>query len=101
MVVSTTYPDQAQAFQACQQLVGAGLAACGQVGSPLQSCYRWEGALHQDQEFPVTFKVLTDRLKAFVAELKSLHPYEIPQITAWPAVYVDPDYLAWARGGAE
>ena len=45
-------------------------------------------------------KVLSDRYDLCTGELKLRHPYEVPQILAWPAAKVDPAYLAWARGHA-
>lgn len=99
MIVSTTFPEPEHARQVCTELVDAGLAACGQVGGPVQASYRWEGELQRDQEYPVVFKVLAARLAEFVVALKGRHPYEVPQVVAWPASYVDPDYLAWASGG--
>jgi periplasmic divalent cation tolerance protein len=97
-VVATTFPDRAEAERVTRLLVDAGLAACGQVGADLASFYRWDGEVRADGEVAAAYKVLTERFSLFVGELKLQHPYQVPQIIAWPATWTDPDYLAWARG---
>lgn len=98
LVLATTFPDRPQAEAAARRLVDAGLVVCAQVGADLVSFYRWQGQVQRDQEVALVLKVLPDRYDLCAGELKQLHPYDVPQITAWPCGRVDPDYLAWARG---
>jgi len=98
LVVATTFPDRAHAEAVARNLVDAGLAACAQVGADLVSFYRWEGEVHREPEVALVLKVLPERWALCAAELKQQHPYEIPEIVAWPAPRVDADYLDWARG---
>lgn len=97
-VVVTTFPDRAQAEAAARLLVDAGLAVCAQVGADLVSFYQWDGEVTQSAEVSVTFKVLTERFELFVGELKLQHPYDVPQLVAWPAGWANDAYLDWARG---
>ena len=96
-IVTTTFPDRECAEEAARLLVEAGLAVCAQVGSDLVSFYRWRGQRERSEEVPVVCKVLATRFDLFVGELKLQHPYDVPEIVSWPAGWVDPDYLAWAR----
>ena len=99
LIIATTFPDRDSAARVVALLVDAGLAVCGQVGADLRSCYRWEGEMRQADEVAVTLKVLPDRYELCAGELKLQHPYDVPQIVAWPATRVEQAYLDWARGG--
>jgi periplasmic divalent cation tolerance protein len=98
MILATTFPDRATAERITGLLVDGGLAVCGQVGADLVSFYRWEGELGRTAEVGAVLKVLPDRFDLCVGELKLQHPYDIPQIIAWPAGFVSREYLAWAQG---
>ena len=97
-VLVTTFPDRDQAHAAAELLVAEDLAVCAQVGADLVSFYRWRGEVQRDDEVQVTLKVRRDRLSACADRLRHGHPYEVPQILAWPASYADSAYLAWAYG---
>ena len=98
LIVTTTFGSTEKAEEVAAALVDHGLAACAHVDAPLRSFYRWKGQMESDQEVRVTFKVLPDRFELFCGELRLQHPYEVPQMIAWPASWVDAKYLAWARG---
>lgn len=97
-IVVTTFPDRETAEKVARLMVDAGLAVCGQVGADLASFYRWEGGVKRDDEVSVTFKVLEARFDLFAGELDLQHPYEVPQIMAWTAEYVNKSYRDWALG---
>ncbi len=98
MIVTTTFDDREKALEVSRLLVDGGLAVCAQVGDKMDSIYRWEGEVVQNPEVRVTFKVLGDRFELFCGELKLNHPYDVPQLVAWPAAYTDKAYLDWAKG---
>jgi periplasmic divalent cation tolerance protein len=97
-IVVTTFPDRASAEKVARLMVDAGLAVCVQVGADLVSFYRWEGDVQRDEEVSVTFKVAEDRFDLFAGELNLQHPYDVPQIIAWPSGYVNKAYHDWALG---
>ena len=45
-------------------------------------------------------KTLATRFEALEMRLKSLHPYEVPEIIALPVVSGSSEYLAWLRTAA-
>ena len=98
MILTTTFPARETAERVVGLLVDGGLAVCGQVGADLTSFYRWEGALCRTAEVAAVIKVLPERFDLCVGELKLQHPYDIPQMVAWPSGFVSRDYLAWAQG---
>jgi periplasmic divalent cation tolerance protein len=97
-VVTTTLPGVDQAEQLAAVLVERGLAVCAQVGSGLTTCYRWQGRTEYAQEVGLVLKVRDDRLQACLQFLRTEHPYDVPQLTAWPVTLVDEAYGRWAWG---
>jgi periplasmic divalent cation tolerance protein len=73
------------------------LAACVQVSGPVQSVYRWEGAVTTAGEWICTAKTMETRLPALLARIRALHPYQQPEIVATPISAGDPGYLEWIR----
>jgi periplasmic divalent cation tolerance protein len=95
-VVQTTVPGEPVATRLAEVLVGEGLAACVQMEAPIRSWYRWEGAIEDSREIPLTLKVRGDRLEACLARLTELHPYDTPELIAQTVDHVAPGYLDWA-----
>ena len=93
--VTTTWPDREAADRAAALLVGERLAACGQIEGPIDSTYRWEGAVERATEWYCHLKTTAARLPALRARLRELHPYQVPEIVALPILDGDPAYLAW------
>jgi periplasmic divalent cation tolerance protein len=97
-VLVTTFPARPEAEKAARLLVEERLAVCAQVGDDIRSWYRWQGQVEQSPEVLLTLKVREDRREACAGRLQALHPYEIPEILAWPVAWAEPGYLAWAYG---
>jgi periplasmic divalent cation tolerance protein len=98
MILTTTFASRDKALEVARLMVDAGLAICAQVGDSLDSFYHWKGEICHDTEVRVTFKILGDRFDLFCGELKLNHPYDVPQLIAWPATYTESAYLEWAKG---
>ncbi len=95
IVIMTTFPDVDQANSIAKILVSEQLAACVQVMPSMTSTYSWKGELCHDTEHLVLIKTLQTNYEPLAARLRSLHPYETPEIIAIPAIAVDQDYLNW------
>jgi periplasmic divalent cation tolerance protein len=93
----TTFPDREAALAVARAAIEARMAACGQVIGPITSVYRWEEAMHEDEEYLCLMKVPSEALEALAAFVRERHPYETPELTALPSAYVEERYLAWAR----
>lgn len=98
MILTTTFEDLERAREVAELMVDGGLAVCAQVSGAMESIYRWQGKLCHETEYRVTFKVLGERFELFCGELRQNHPYDAPQMIAWPAAFVDQPYLNWAQG---
>ncbi|MEU5692120.1 divalent-cation tolerance protein CutA [Actinosynnema sp. NPDC020468] len=94
VVISTT--DSAErAAELAKAIVGARLAACVQISSPIRSVYRWDGAVQDDQEWQLWIKSARDRLEELTAFIKANHSYDTPEVVALPILGGNPDYLRW------
>jgi len=96
IVIMTTLPDMDQASSVGKILVEEGLAVCVQVMPSMISIYRWKEEVCLEPEHLVLIKAIASNYDAFANRLKSLHPYETPEIIAIPAIAVERDYLNWA-----
>ena len=78
-VVLTTIGADADAVALARTLVDEGLAACVNVLPPMQSVYRWQGAVQIEREQQLVIKTTPANLAALEARLHQLHPYELPE----------------------
>lgn len=98
IVVLTTCPDEAAASRIARDLVESGLAACVSRVGPVHSTYRWQGAVQDEPEVLLVIKTVIPRYSELEMRLKSLHPYEVPEIIALSVASGSPEYLGWLRG---
>ena len=94
-IVLTTCPDEACAERIARTLVEEGLAACVNILPPMRSIYRWKGKIEAASEQLLVIKSTVVRFPALRDRLRSLHPYELPEIIAVPIADGLPEYLAW------
>lgn len=95
--VHVTAPNREQASQMARALVEERLAACVNIVNGVQSIFRWEGKLHEDQEVLCLIKTRPDLLPALIERVQTLHPHEVPEILAFEVVDGSAAYLAWLR----
>lgn len=93
--IITTTASEADAEKIAAALVDRRLAACVQISGPIQSTYRWRGAVETAQEWRLTIKTRTECYEKVEEAIKSLHPYEVPEIIAVGIVTASGDYLGW------
>ena len=98
IAVLTNLPDSASAFNLARELVSLRLAACANVLSPVTSFYRWEGKDEQAVEYPVLIKSTRERYGELESAIRARHPYELPEIIAWPIEQGLEAYLNWVEG---
>lgn len=78
-----------------QKLIDERLAACVNVLTDCVSVYRWEGKNETASEVLVLIKTLTQHYARLEEVIKSMHPYELPEIVAVPISNGLPAYLKW------
>ena len=94
LVIVLTTIDAEHADELAATLVNERLAACVNVHGPMQSTYRWKGAVETAAERQLFIKTTASRLAALEARLAILHPYELPE---WIVVRPDSVSAAFAN----
>ncbi len=95
LLALSTFPDAETARGIVRQLVEAKLVACGNIIPQVESIYRWKGNLESSQEALAFFKLSSAGYSQFEEKLRSLHPYDVPEIICVNIAKGLPDYLRW------
>jgi periplasmic divalent cation tolerance protein len=95
LLALSTFPDQETAREISNELVTKKLAACANILPGVESIYRWKDKIESGNETLVLFKLSEDRQSAFQEKLRSLHPYEVPEIIFVPISSGLAEYLRW------
>lgn len=93
-VVWTTFSDPETGRRLAEGLLEKRLAACVQT-MPIRSAYRWKGAIQNEPETLMWIKTRTALYPEVEAFIRSVHPYETPEIILLPIAAGSPDYLRW------
>jgi len=92
-----TAPSEAEAARIGRVLVEERLAACVNILPGMRSIYRWQGRVEESTEAVLIAKTRAERFTALSARVRTLHPYELPCITALRVEAGDAGYLDWIR----
>jgi periplasmic divalent cation tolerance protein len=95
LLALSTFPDPQIARRISNQLVRERFAACANILPSVESIYRWKDKIESGNETFVFFKVSEDWQSAFQDKLRSLHPYDVPEIIFVPVASGLPEYLRW------
>jgi periplasmic divalent cation tolerance protein len=76
------------------ELVEQRFAACVQI-APIESIFRWQGAVQRDAEFLLQIKTAAHRVGDVKHCILAMHPYEIPEITVIGLTGGSAAYFAW------
>ena len=97
-VVVSTSVDKEEAAQSIAKLVlDKRLAACVHIHAPMNSLYWWQGEIASDNEYQLSMKSDRSLFDQIVEAIRSVHPYEVPEIIATDIVDVDQPYGVWMR----
>jgi len=97
LLALSTFPDAEIARRISNQLVSERFAACANILPSIESIYRWKGKIESANETLVFFKVSDDRQSAFQDKLRSVHPYDVPEIIFLPVASGLPQYVQWVK----
>jgi periplasmic divalent cation tolerance protein len=95
MIVLMTAPSEDVAQRIARTLVDDKLAACVNIVPGLRSIYRWEDKTCDDAEVLCLIKTRRVLFDPLSERIRSLHPYEVPEIVAIHAARVSEPYMAW------
>ena len=94
-VVCLVTAPPARARELAKALVEERIAACVNVVPRVQSVYRWEGAVTEDEEALLVVKTTRAAVPALEAALGRLHPYDNFELVALDVAAGAPAYLGW------
>ena len=97
LLVSTTASSREDAERIAEGVVNAKLAACAQIVGPIESVYRWKGAVERETEWLCLIKTTEAAYSEVERAVLEMHPYETPEVVAVPIVTGSAAYLAWLR----
>lgn len=95
LLVLTTCPGSITAKRIAQDLVANDVAACVNIVPGLTSYFKWSKKVESDEELLLLIKTTSERLPAVMKKIKSLHPYELPEIIAVSIKDGLKEYLRW------
>ena len=84
-VVLTTTDSADEAERLARALVDARLAACVQIGGPVRSVFRWEGAVSVEPEWQLWLKTDASRVDDLTARLVAEHPTTCRRCSSCPS----------------
>jgi len=93
-IVTTTVDSEEIAENITTALLQARLVACVQTQT-VQSAYHWNGRIEKSTEILLQMKSRSLHFDSIQQTIKSLHPYEIPEIIKVPITNASRDYLEW------
>jgi len=93
--VRTTTETKEDAGRIARALVEGRLAACVQIIGPIESTYSWKGKIETATEYLCLGKTRATLFAEVEKTIKSLHPYETPEIVAVSIATGSAEYLAW------
>jgi periplasmic divalent cation tolerance protein len=95
MIISTTTAKKSDALRLAKTLASHKLVACTQIIGPIISIYKWEGKLQQSKEWLCVTKAKKSDYLKMEKVIKSVHPYDLPEIIATPIIKGSSEYLNW------
>jgi periplasmic divalent cation tolerance protein len=101
MLVLCTCPDQRAANVIATALLEERLAACVNRLSGVNSLYRWEGHVEQDDEVLLLIKTTVKCYERVEMTINKLHPHELPEIIGVRLSAGSKKYMDWIRNSTE
>ncbi len=74
-------------------LVKEKLVACVHILPKIESIYRWQGNIEEASECVLLVKTSDRNVQNTIQKIRSLHPYEVPEIFVFPPVGGLKEYL--------
>jgi periplasmic divalent cation tolerance protein len=93
--IVTTMGDKDEAEKIGRYLVEKRLASCAQIVGPIKSIYRWKGKVEEAEEWQCIIKSRKSYYRKIEEEIRRLHSYELPEITASEFDQALKEYADW------
>lgn len=97
VMVNTSVDNEEVARKIAKQVLSKRLAACVHIHPRMTSLYWWKGEIVSDSEYLISMKSDRTMFGSLAEEIRSVHPYEVPELIATDIVEVDQAYGDWMR----
>ncbi|MFI5088204.1 MAG: divalent-cation tolerance protein CutA [Terriglobales bacterium] len=94
-IVLSTAGSEEEARRIAQALVERRLAACVNIVGPINSVYRWKGAVESAPEHLLIIKTTATAFPRVRDAIRELHSYELPECVMLQIEAGSEDYLKW------
>ncbi|MBF0570435.1 MAG: divalent-cation tolerance protein CutA [Candidatus Omnitrophica bacterium] len=95
IIILVTAKDKKEANRIARGLLEAKLIVCANIIDDVQSLFWWQGKIDSSKEVLLVLKTKKSLFKRIMAQVKSLHSYQTPEIIALPIANGSEDYLKW------
>jgi periplasmic divalent cation tolerance protein len=95
VLIYTTLPTLDDARRVGEALVAAKLAACVNMFPGMISIFEWKGVREEASEVAMIIKTRAALADDVLAEMKRLHPYELPALLVLPTEGGSAEYCGW------
>ncbi len=96
-MVITSLPSAEAAKAMARALVERNLAACVQMKEGIQSIYRWEGNICEEQEVLLSAKTTESKWLDILSFMQKEHPYDLPEVLAFSPELYEKQYGKWVE----
>jgi periplasmic divalent cation tolerance protein len=94
-IVLTTVGSRDEGQKIARALVERRLAACVNISGPIESIYRWKGAVEKAQEWLLLVKTTADAVGGVGDAIREIHSYALSECVVLPIEGGSDEYLAW------
>lgn len=95
IVVLVTAGSLREAKTIARRLVESRLAACVNIGQPVQSIYRWKGKIAESRELLLLIKTRRNLFAEVRDAILKRHSYTTPEVICLPVLDGSTPYLQW------
>ena len=97
VMVTTSVDNEEVARKIAERVLSKRLVACVHILPRMTSLYWWRGEIASDGEYLLSMKSDRTLFDSLAEEIRSVHPYEVPELIAIDIVEVDQAYGDWMR----
>ena len=95
ILVLSTVPDKEVGQEIARVLIEERLAACVTISAIGQSFYWWQQKIAHDEEYILFIKTRDELYSNLEGRILEIHPYDVPEIIAFPLLKGYTKYFNW------
>ncbi|MCK5458959.1 MAG: divalent-cation tolerance protein CutA [Thermoplasmatales archaeon] len=96
-IIYSTTGSVEEARKIARILVEEKLVACVNIIPKIESIYRWQGKIEEDNECILLAKTTDKNVDKTIQRIKELHSYDVPDIVSFPITKGLKGYLDWIK----